>query len=300
MYYQNYEDYMHNILGYPINDPNIYETYDYRNDSAYEDTYSSRNQTMSGMSEEEVKSCYPEIYHLVYPMVCKVCDTNTQPLTRELIEKMTDEVYMAIEDTTTTVNIRVETPKMEENRSESNSSLNSVTTLGPISTVKSNNSIRPSERNIHTIRRESRMSRLEDTRTPKVREDRNLKDVNAKVVESSKSSSENVRNASADSKSSVMENREVSTSRESRISNFNLRDLIKILLLERLFGNRPGRPRPPRPPKPPFPGGPNRPPFPGGPGMPPPRPPFQDGRPGGANGRPPMIQQRDYTDYLEF
>ncbi len=27
MYYQNYEDYMRQVLGYPINDPNIYETY---------------------------------------------------------------------------------------------------------------------------------------------------------------------------------------------------------------------------------------------------------------------------------
>ncbi|MCI9038560.1 MAG: hypothetical protein HFJ29_01545 [Clostridia bacterium] len=32
MYYQNYEDYMRQVLGYPINDPNIYETYDYRNE----------------------------------------------------------------------------------------------------------------------------------------------------------------------------------------------------------------------------------------------------------------------------
>ena len=79
--------------------------------------------------------------------------------------------------------------------------------------------------------------------------------------------------------------------RESRISNFTLRDLIKILILNRLFGGN----RPHRPPRPPFPGGPGMPP------RPPTRPPF----PGG---RPPMrprtdIQdsmQKNYNDYLAF
>lgn len=46
MYYQNYEDYMRQVLGYPINDPNIYETYDYRN----ENTYSS-NQVQNNLTE---------------------------------------------------------------------------------------------------------------------------------------------------------------------------------------------------------------------------------------------------------
>jgi len=228
MYYQNYEDYMRQVLGYPINDPNIYETYDYRNEQMYQDTYSTRNQTVSTLSEEEIGKCYPDIYHLVYPMVCKVCETNTQPITRELVEKMTDEVYMAIEDTTTTVNIRVDTPKAVENRSTN---------------VNKNSS--------------------EETRNTKSRSEKGSKSIVANS-----------------------ENREsVIPTAETRHSNFNLRDLIKILILNRIFGNRP---RPPRPPRPPFPGGPGRPPFPGG------RPPM------GPGGRPPMIQPRDYPDFLEF
>lgn len=178
MYYQNYEDYMRQVLGYPINDPNIYETYDYR----YEDTYSSRNQFITNMSEDEIRSCYPEIYRLVYPMVCKVCDANVEPLTREVIEKMTDEVYNAIEDT-----------KVEK-------SLNN--------------------------RQEERERKTTGTKTT--------------------------------------ENRQI---------NSNLRDLIKILLLYKLFGNRPHTP--PRPPRPPFPGG---------------RPPM-------GHGRPPMMQPRDYNEF---
>lgn len=234
MYYQNYEDYMRQVLGYPINDPNIYETYDYRNDQASQDTYSEY---------------YPDIYRLVYPMVCKVCETNTQPITKELIEKMTDEVYMAIEDTSTTVNIRVNAPKAEENR-----------------IVNSN-----------TNRNNS-----EEIRTSKVRTDRTSKNVNG--------SAEN-REVKIVS-SQPVESREGTRADETRLSNSTLRDLIKILILNQIFGNRPRPPRPPRPP------------FPGGPGMPPPRPPFPGGRPpmgpGGSGGRPPMMQPREYPDYLEF
>lgn len=242
MYYQNYEDYMRQVLGYPMNDPNIYETYDYRNDQMYQDTYSTRNQLMPTLPEEEIRKCYPEIYHLVNPMVCKVCETNTQPITKELIEKMTDEVYTAIEDTSTAVNIRVNTPKVEENR-VSNSNTN-----------RSNN---------------------EEIRSPKVRTERTSKSINS-----------NTENRETKSSTTMTENRDNSVITETRHSNSSLRDLIKILILNQILGNRP------RPPRPPFPGGP-------GPGMPPPRPPFPGGRPPmGPGGRPPIIQPREYPDYL--
>ncbi len=293
MYYQNYEDYMRQVLGYPINDPNIYETYDYRNDyrnsQTYEDTYPYRNQLvndtiLTNMSDDEVKHCYPEIYHLVYPMVCRVCDANTQPITRDLIEKMTDEVYNSIENTSTVVNIRVDTSSMEENKTNraSTSPTSNFTTTNE--RMVSSSSMPKSEvRTARTpLKEESRNSRndrssvikTDDTRIPKIKEEKNQKTIST---------------TAENNKSSAVENREVSTiGKENRQSNSNLRDLVKILLLFRLFGNRPGNPRPPRPP---FPGGPGRPPFPGGPGS---------GRPPMGPGRPPIIQPRDYTDYLEF
>ena len=260
MYYQNYEDYMRQVLGYPINDPNIYESYDYRNNQTYEDTYSSRNQVVSNLSEEEIRDCYPEIYNLVYPMVCKVCDTNTQPITRELIEKMTDEVYLAIEDTSTVVNIRVDTPKTEENRTTNNSSHMQRSEI-------KNEKTSTKEESQNSRTNSNRTVRVEDSRMPKFREDRLTKNV---ITDTSKSS--------------MSENRQVVNQPiETRQTNTSLRDLIKILILLRLFGNRPNRPRPPRPP---FPGGPGRPPFPGG------RPPM-------GPGRPPM-QPREYPNYLEY
>ena len=240
MYYQNYEDYMRQVLGYPINDPNIYESYDYKNRQLYEDTYSSRNQYMSSMSEEEIRDCYPEIYNLVYPMVCKVCDTNTQPITRELIEKMTDEVYLAIEDSSTVVNIRVDTPKPEEKRSTCNSrACSSNITSSSASNAKKfeASSDRAMSREVSKSlgKDNSKVNRLEDNRTQKSKEER-----------TSKISDEAI---SRESIFSITENRDVmSHLAESRQLNSGLRDLIKILILFRLFGNRPIRPRPHRPP----------------------------------------------------
>ena len=60
MYYQNYDDYMHSILGYP-------NTYDNCNEC-----YNSfvKHQMTNAISEKE--QWYPEIYKIVYPMVKKI------------------------------------------------------------------------------------------------------------------------------------------------------------------------------------------------------------------------------------
>ena len=218
MYYQSYEDYMRQVLGYPVNAPNVYESYNFRNNQNFQDTYCLENQVNSSMTDEEIKACYPEIYNLVYPMVCKVCETNTQQITKELIEKMTDEVYSAIEDTSTVVNVRVNTTKTETNNSASQKRVDR-----------------------EQVRQENRTSR-----------------------EGSKDRAQEV------------EKRNTETRRE----NSNLRDLIKILILLKLFGNRPSnRPENPRPP------------FPQRPGM--------NSGPFYPNGRT-GIEPRNYTNYLEF
>lgn len=235
MNYQNYEDYMRQVLGYSSNDPIIYEPYDYRN---YGNTYYS-DQYASNLSEEEMQQFYPEIYHLLNPMVCKICDSNTQPITRELIEIMTDEIYNAMEDNTTVVNVRVDAKKEEQRNRNQNTE----------------------------IRRLENRTEKENTR-PELDRGNKLTRDNREII-GSKDNSGNMEDRQK------QENRE--TRQDRRISNPTLRDLIKILILNRLLRkNRPHRPRPPFPPH-------------GGPGMPPPRPPY----PGG---RSPM-QPRDYTTF---
>ena len=111
MYYQNYEDYMRQVLGYPINDPNIYETYDYRN----ENTYSS-NQVQNNLTEAEMKALYPDSYNIIYPLVCKACEANNEPISKSVVDKMTDDVYKLVERNETVVNIKIEAQNRENSR----------------------------------------------------------------------------------------------------------------------------------------------------------------------------------------
>ena len=37
---------------------------------------------------EDLESCYPEIYRIIYPMITSRCSRITEPITRELIDSM--------------------------------------------------------------------------------------------------------------------------------------------------------------------------------------------------------------------
>lgn len=86
---ESYEDYIRSILGYPnYQENNRYENY--------------RMPTMTNATNDEQKAqleaCYPEIYKIVYPMVNKACTNNTKPVTAELIDELTNEIYVSIEN----------------------------------------------------------------------------------------------------------------------------------------------------------------------------------------------------------
>ena len=144
---------------------------------------------------DNVEDLYPDIYKIVNPLVCRVCQNNTKPITNDLIEQMISQVYSNIKaDDINIVNINVET--------------------GDIVDKEINN---------------------------RVQENRDLK--------------------SSKDRSEVRSSEET---RNRRPNNPLLRDLIRILILNRLFGNQRPGPRPPM-----------RPPFPGMPGPRPPMPRFE-------------------------
>lgn len=261
MYYQNYEDYMRSILGYPLQEQRMYEnTYaDYSNINDELDLQMPRYSS-------EIMNLYPEIYKIVNPMVCKLCQANTKPICRELIEQMTDEIYLNLESDPSqyagdVVNVQVNLPDSRED---------SKTRIRTDSRVNSKANLRT---DMGTKQEEKIKS-----------QSKNLGFNNSLNNRSAKDSSQELALASANTigtgekaSSRVAENRQF-----GRRNNI-LRDLIKILILNQLLGggNRP--PRPPHHPRPPFPGGPGhnprppRPPFPGGPGMSPSTPSFPGG-----------------------
>ena len=247
MFYNDYEDYMRSVLGYSNTGENTYcSSCNYGinyNDMDYNSNYRD-------FAKSNVEQMYPDIYKIINPMVCEICDNNTKPVTEYLIEQMTDDVYDNVVSRVEVQNIinlnigtreadetfitsasenREEAKESRDNRSNSNSS----TSLGNMG--KNSNVLNSSNKN-------------------------NLNS----SINSKQNDLINVSNRSIESQD-----------RESR-SHFHrrntlLRDLIRILILNRLI--RPGRPRPNRPPfRPGFRPEP-RPPMPGGPGFGP-RPPM--------------------------
>ena len=88
MYDNQYEEYIRSVLGYP-------STANMNQNQMYQNEYPNPSQVNMRNDLEEF---YPEIYKIIYPMVQKACDGNVRANTREEIEKMTDEIYSAIED----------------------------------------------------------------------------------------------------------------------------------------------------------------------------------------------------------
>ena len=88
MYYQNYEDYMRSVLGYPMESQDTYQM------NYFEDR---QNCMIPCQNTKELEDCYPEIYRVINPIVCEVCDRCNEPVTRNIVEDMVEEVYKRIE-----------------------------------------------------------------------------------------------------------------------------------------------------------------------------------------------------------
>ena len=129
---ESFDDYIRQVLGYPNNEysytPQQYDNYSYPNHSNITD-----NNVVNMINEDELESCYPEIYKVVYPMIKKRCS--------QINEKVTEEIASTIEPTDINdiqVNINLQN-ELNENRiktsdvykntaiSETSKSLNSQT-----------------------------------------------------------------------------------------------------------------------------------------------------------------------------
>lgn len=156
MYYQNYEDYMRSVLGYQEEPRNTYEPYNYAIMPYENQVYS-----ISNNYSNEIMDLYPEIYKLINPMVCKICEANTKPITRELIEQMTDEIYLNIESTpeiNTVVDVRLDKSKDS-------------------STVESNNRTSKTSKTTIASQSETKILEKENRETRRIERNRTLQDL---------------------------------------------------------------------------------------------------------------------------
>ena len=77
-----YEEYMRTVLGYTPNCmQDMYATNDY---------YILQSNCVNDCNLQDL---YPDIYRKIHPLVCNECNSNQMPITQEILETMTDNVY---------------------------------------------------------------------------------------------------------------------------------------------------------------------------------------------------------------
>ena len=141
MFENSYEEYIRSILGYS-------QTQDTMTNYPYSPVNMQTTNYGQNQTNSELEDCYPEIYKLVYPMVRKACSSNTQPVTRELIENLTDEIYFSIEGNDNEVNININlTNQVQKNTENRNISKPEV----KMSEAKENRSPRPINRGLRDL-----------------------------------------------------------------------------------------------------------------------------------------------------
>lgn len=119
MYNSPYEEYMRNSLGYNMNPMMNMEN---DNQMYYED---ENNFTYNQLN---VDNLYPEIYRIIYPMVCKACMDVNENISEDLISRITNEIYINVENA----------EMMEEKRNAQANSVNSMNNKNIKSDVSSN------------------------------------------------------------------------------------------------------------------------------------------------------------------
>lgn len=130
-----YEDYMQNLLEedyYPyqytyepisrdvncFSEVEDYMQYPYNNNNCcnYGFPYNYNKNSYSRNLVADLENLYPEIYKIVYPMIQKACMQNNKPITEDVLEEMTNDIYSNIEaDNIVNLNINI------ENRAENGS-----------------------------------------------------------------------------------------------------------------------------------------------------------------------------------
>ena len=110
MNFQNYDDYMRNMLGYP--NMNCLDTC-MNNPTPYQDMNQFSN---------SLERMYPDTYRIVHPMVVSACNMVTMPITEEMLDRMTDDIYdRAVTDRRISIDINIEMESRDDEESRQNS-----------------------------------------------------------------------------------------------------------------------------------------------------------------------------------
>lgn len=131
MDYQSYEDYMRNTLNYSsMGSPMGMQSTSCPNMNCQNmciTPYSNMgsNQMMWQDPACDLERMYPDSYRVVYPMVVSACRNVSMPVTEDMIDRMTDDIYdRAVVDGRINVDISVEVETREDSKEEDRQMIN--------------------------------------------------------------------------------------------------------------------------------------------------------------------------------
>ena len=110
MNYQNYDEYMRNMM---MGCQNMYSP---MNQSMSQPMMMFQNSNMN-VCADDLERMYPEVYRVVYPMVCFACDNIRTPVNEQMIDTMTDDIYDRVE-ADGRINVEVSVEVRNENSAE--------------------------------------------------------------------------------------------------------------------------------------------------------------------------------------
>ena len=110
MNYQNYDEYMRNMM---MGCQNMYSP---MNQSMSQPMMMFQNSNMN-VCADDLERMYPEVYRVVYPMVCFACDNIRTPVNEQIIDTMTDYIYDRVE-ADGRINVEVSVEVRNENSAE--------------------------------------------------------------------------------------------------------------------------------------------------------------------------------------
>ena len=114
-----YEEYMNNLLGIRNENSNYdLDLKKYDNNYNYDYNYMQSQNMFQNRGNDELETLYPETYKIVYPMVKKVCMQNTKPITQELVDNMTNEIYTNIEAGGDIINVNIDIGDNRESKTD--------------------------------------------------------------------------------------------------------------------------------------------------------------------------------------
>ena len=125
MYSNPYEEYMRNSLGCNWM-PNMNMNMNQAN--SMNEMYETEGEFTC--NQASVEDMYPEIYRIIYPMICKACMAVNENVTEDLVSRITNEVYINVEHMEVAQENRSATTNLstQANKSLKNDSLNNRTT----------------------------------------------------------------------------------------------------------------------------------------------------------------------------